>query len=113
MEAKMGRPCFSLCLLLLSLLLLTHCYSSKLKGHYHDAQGEEDRDSTSDVPSDMASEDLLQDTVSDDGPDDEPVPQHCSGSDTLTLRYVDTEGNPMPDLAVALACCLIPQNIPA
>jgi len=100
----MGRPCFSLCLISLSLLLLTHCYSSKLKGYHHDAQGDEDRDSTSDVPSDTANEDLLQDTVSDDGPDDEPVPQHCSGSDTLTLRYVDPEGNPVPDLAVALAC---------
>jgi hypothetical protein len=71
------------------------CYSSNLGG--------EPGDGEIDAPGEEAAQDDPGDIRADD-PLTEPLPEPCSGSDRLNLRYVDPDGNPMPDLAVAVRC---------
>jgi hypothetical protein len=98
----MTRKIALVCFMLSAVFLLVHCSSSKLKGQPGDGQEDTDADPGSDALPDVSDDDAPADPAVDDGLD-EPL-QHCSGTDTLTLRYVDPDANPMPGLDVALTC---------
>ncbi len=76
-------------------------------GGDEDADAQPDTDAAEDTLPDPHAAEEPADVPQEDGiedPAEEEAPETCSGSDTLTLEFVDGDENPVEGVAVALRC---------
>jgi len=105
MEDKMGEKKLFSVMMMAAVLFAPGCGDGN--GGDEDADAQPDTDAAEDTLPDPDAAEEPADVPQEDGiedPAEEEAPETCSGSDTLTLEFVDGDENPVEGVAVALRC---------